>query len=79
MSYEGAVRWQVRVSKETDLSLRSFLDSQGMKRSELSRFVEQAVLRQVFQQTVDDIHVQNSHSDPVEVEAEIFVREAHFR
>ena len=30
---EEAVRWNIKVSKETDLTLRTFLGSQGMKRA----------------------------------------------
>lgn len=34
-----AVRWTIKVTKETDLSLRRFLGAQGMKKGDLSRFV----------------------------------------
>jgi hypothetical protein len=30
---EEAVRWNIKVSKETDLALRTYLGSQGMKRA----------------------------------------------
>jgi len=68
---EEAVRWNIKVSKETDLSLRSFLGSQGMKKGDRSKFVEQAVLSHVFHRTVEDIHARNRDADPLEVEAEI--------
>lgn len=29
---EEGVRWNIKVSKETDLTLRTFLGSQGMKK-----------------------------------------------
>jgi hypothetical protein len=57
---QQAVRWNVRVSKETDSSLRNFLVSQGLKKSELSRFVEQAVRTEVFHRTVQDIKARNA-------------------
>ena len=38
-----AVRWSLTVSKDTDLSLRTFLGTQGMKKGDLSKFVEDAV------------------------------------
>jgi hypothetical protein len=41
---EGAPRWNINVSQETDLTLRTFLGSQGVKMSDLSRFVEQAFI-----------------------------------
>ena len=33
---EQAVRWNIKVSKETDLSLRTFLGAHGMKKGDLS-------------------------------------------
>jgi hypothetical protein len=45
---EQAVRWSLKVSKDTDLSVRTFLGSQGMKK-DLSKFVENAVNRPVLQ------------------------------
>lgn len=38
-----AIRWTIKVSKETDLSLRTMLGAQGMKKGDLSKFVEDAV------------------------------------
>lgn len=37
------IRWTIKVSGETDLALRSFLGAHGMKKGDLSRFVEEAV------------------------------------
>jgi Ribbon-helix-helix domain len=78
MSTEEAVRWNIKVSKETDLSLRSFLGSQGMRKGDLSKFIEQAVLAHVFHRTVEDIQARNRNVDPAEIEAEIdaAIREA---
>ncbi len=39
---EQAVRWSLKISKDTDLTLRTFLGSQGMKKGDLSKFVEDA-------------------------------------
>jgi hypothetical protein len=63
-----AVRWSLKVSKETDLSLRTFLGTQGMKKGDLSRFVEDAVNRRVLQCTVQDIRARNADSDPDEIQ-----------
>lgn len=38
-----AIRWTIKVSRETDLSLRTLLGAQGMKKGDLSKFVEDAV------------------------------------
>lgn len=62
-----AVRWTIKVSKETDLSLRSFLGAQGMKKGDLSRFVEEAVRWRVLDQTVQGIKERNRDLSPEEL------------
>ena len=64
-----AVRWNIKVSKETDLTLRTFLSSQGMKKGELSKFIEQAVRAHVFHRTVQDIKARNAETDPDELQS----------
>jgi len=66
---EEAVRWNIKVSKETDLTLRTFLGFQGMKRGDLSKFIEQAVRAHVFHRTVQDIKARNAYTDPDELQA----------
>ena len=65
---EEAVRWNIKVSKETDLTLRTFLGSQGMKKGDLSKFVEDAVRWLVLQRTIQDIWERNADADPDEVQ-----------
>jgi len=65
---EEAVRWNLKVSKETDLNLRTFLGSQGMKKGDLSKFVEDAVRRRVLQCTIEDIRQCNADSDPDDIQ-----------
>jgi hypothetical protein len=65
---EQSVRWSLKVSKDTDLSLRTFLGSQGMKKGDLSKFVEEAVNRRLLQCTVQDIWERNADADPDEVQ-----------
>ncbi len=65
---EEAVRWNIKVSKETDLTLRTFLGSQGMKKGDLSKFIEQAVRAHVFHRTVQDIKARNADTDPDELQ-----------
>jgi hypothetical protein len=59
-----AIRWTIKVSKETDLSLRSFLGSQGMKKGDLSKFVEEAVRWRVLDRTVQGIKERNQDISP---------------
>ena len=65
---EEAVRWNLKVSKETDLTLRTFLGSQGMKKGDLSKFVEDAVRWRVLQRTIQDIRERNADADPDEIQ-----------
>jgi hypothetical protein len=61
---EKAVRWNIKVSKETDLALRTYLGSQGMKKGDLSKFIEEAVRWRVFHRTVQGIKEHNADTDP---------------
>ena len=65
---EAAVRWNIKVSKETDLTLRTFLGSQGAKKGDLSKFIEEAVRWRVFHRTVQDIKARNADTDPEELQ-----------
>ena len=65
---EEAVRWNIKVSKETDLTLRTFLGPRGMKKGDLSKFIEEAVRWRVFHRTVQDIKLRNANSDPDEIQ-----------
>ncbi len=65
------VRWTVKVSKDTDVSLRSFLAQRGMKKGDLSKFIEQAVQKEVFAQTVADVEARNVDIPDSEIEASI--------
>ena len=64
---EEAVRWNIRVSRETDLTLRTFLGAHGMKKGDLSKFIEQAVRAHVFHRAVQDIKARNADTDPGEL------------
>jgi hypothetical protein len=65
---ESAVRWNIKVSKETDLTLRTFLGAKGAKKGDLSKFIEEAVRWRVFDRTVQDIRGSNAETDPDELE-----------
>jgi hypothetical protein len=68
---DDAVRWSVKVSKSTDRSLRSHLAQKGMKKGDLSKFIEEAVRWRVFHQTVEDVKARNANVSPEEIEAAI--------
>jgi hypothetical protein len=64
-----AVRWNIKVSKETDLTLRTYLGAQGMKKGDLSKFIEEAVRWRIFNRTVQEIKARNAGADPDELQA----------
>lgn len=66
---EEAVRWNIKVSKQTDLTLRTFLGAKGMKKGDLSKFIEEAVRWRVFHRSVQDIKARNADTDPDELQA----------
>jgi hypothetical protein len=65
---QEAVRWNIKVSKETDLALRTFLGARGMKKGDLSKFIEDAVRRSMLQRTIQDIRARNAAADPDEIQ-----------
>jgi hypothetical protein len=65
---EEAVRWNIKVSRETDLTLRTFLGAQGAKKGDLSKFIEEAVRWRVFSLIVQDIRERNADMDPDELQ-----------
>lgn len=61
-------RWSLKVSRETDIALRTFLAERGGRKGDLSRFVEDAVNRAVLRQTLQEVWEQNKDLDPDEVQ-----------
>lgn len=45
-------RLTITWSRQADLALRSYLGAQGMKKGDLSKFIEEAVRWRIFHQTV---------------------------
>jgi hypothetical protein len=64
-----AVRWNIKVSKETDLTLRTYLGAQGMKKGDLSKFIEEAVRWRIFNRTVQEMKARNAGADLDELQA----------
>lgn len=69
MSDDNMTRWTVTVSKDTDVTLRSFLAQRGLKKGDLSKFVEEAVRWRVFDQTVSEARAKFSDLSPTELQA----------
>jgi hypothetical protein len=49
---DDITRWTVSVSKNTDIAVRTFLAQRGMKKGDLSKFIEDAVKWRVLEQTM---------------------------
>ena len=65
------VRWSLVVSKETDVVLRTYLAQQGLRKGDLSKFVEEAVRWRVLDRTVAKVKSRNASVPPEEIEAAI--------
>ena len=60
-------RWSLKVSRQTDIALRTLLAMHGGKKGDLSRFIEDAVDRQVLREMAQDIRVRNTDLQPDEI------------
>lgn len=65
---EGTTRLTITWSKKADLALRAYLGAQGMKKGDISKFVEEAVRWQIFHQTVQQAHKAFSDVGPDELQ-----------
>lgn len=68
---EEAVRWSIKVSRETDLTLRTYLGARGMKKGDLSKFIEEAVRWRILSRTVRDIKARNAKAEVNELQATV--------
>jgi len=58
MSANETTRWTVTVSRATDIAVRSLLARRGMKKGDLSKFIEEAVRWRVLEQRLDEARAQ---------------------
>lgn len=58
------VRWTVVVPESTDRALRTYLGKQGMRKGDLSRFVDEAVQARLFELAVEKVKDRNRDADP---------------
>jgi hypothetical protein len=73
-----ATRWNLVISEQTNIAVRSFLALKGFKKGDLSSFVEEAVRWRVFDQTLtearsgfDDLQVDEAQNMLEEALAEV--------
>lgn len=53
-------RWNLSISEETDRMVRSHLARIGLKKGDLSKFVDDAVRTEVLRRTVQEVQAQNA-------------------
>jgi hypothetical protein len=71
MSAEETTRLTVTFTRETDLALRAHLGAQGMRKGDLSKFIEDAVRWRMFDQAVQAVKAYKADVDPVDLQAAI--------
>jgi hypothetical protein len=64
-------RLTITWSKEADHALRSYLGVQGMKKGDLSKFIEEAVRWRIFHQTAGDARAAFADVSPDELQRQI--------
>ena len=67
-------RWTVSVSKDTDTALRVFLAQRGMKKGDMSKFIEESVRWRVFDQSMTE--AQSKFSDMSSTDLQSLIDEA---
>ena len=56
----SSTRWSLVVSEATNRALRTYLASRGLKKGDLSQFVEEAVREKLFDLTVTEVKERNA-------------------
>lgn len=64
MNSDNTTRWTVKVSKDTDIAVRSLLAQRGLKKGDLSKFIEDAVRWRVFDQTLIETRAEFADLEP---------------
>ncbi|PEQ12574.1 hypothetical protein B2G71_11985 [Novosphingobium sp. PC22D] len=65
---EEVTRWTVNVDSRTDIDLRTYLAQRGMKKGDLSKFIEDAVKWRLFDLTVNEARAAFADTDPAELD-----------
>jgi hypothetical protein len=68
MADNAVVRWTISVPKETDISLRTYLAQEGMRKGDLSDFVAEAVRWRLFDLNVSAARAKNAGVPSGEIE-----------
>ena len=66
---DDTTRWTVSVSKDTDIAVRTYLARRGMKKGDLSKFIEDAVKWRVLENTIGEARSQFAGLPTGEIES----------
>lgn len=66
---DESTRWTVKVSKETDVTLRTYLAQSGLRKGDLSKFIEEAVRWRVLDRTAAGVRDRLGRMDPGELQS----------
>lgn len=77
------IRWNLSIPEETDRAIRRFLAREGGRKGGLSRLVDEAVRRYVFDLTIRRVKERNAGCDQDElldlIDAEVDAQRAGYR
>ena len=65
---EENTRWTIVVDKATDINVRTRLAEKGLKKGDLSKYVTEAVNRDLFMQTVAEVREGFADMSPDKIE-----------
>ncbi|MEZ5656837.1 MAG: ribbon-helix-helix domain-containing protein [Sphingobium sp.] len=63
-----ATRWTVNVAAETDIEVRTYLAQRGMKKGDLSKFIEEAVKWRLLDLTLSEARSAFEDMSPEEMD-----------
>jgi|TARA_R110002167_G_scaffold206669_5_gene410680 hypothetical protein len=66
---EEITRWSVNVDSRTDIDLRTYLAQRGMKKGDLSKFIEDAVKWRLLDLTMAETREAFADTDATELDA----------
>ncbi|WP_067734782.1 ribbon-helix-helix domain-containing protein [Novosphingobium naphthalenivorans] len=66
---EEITRWSVNVDSRTDIDLRTYLAQRGMKKGDLSKFIEDAVKWRLLDLTMAETREAFADADATELDA----------
>lgn len=66
-----SVRWTLTISQDTDVALRTYLAQSGLKKGDLSKFVEEAVDWRLMKMNIAAARIRNVHLRPNEIESAV--------